>query len=173
MRVRCLLLSALFCGTFTLTATAQDQLLRQQEKLQAVAIQKVNRLVNEAITDAQRLQQAGSSVRATQRLRTTMMQLDDPILPRDKVDAWRRQLTEAIRSVESGKKPATAAQTPGKEDRVAQVKAMIEADKDIRRSVDTVASLMRAGEVLRKRRRKSKWSPRNTRPIPPCSSCPI
>jgi hypothetical protein len=132
----------------TLPAIAQDELLKQQEKLQAVAMQKVENSIREAVADAQRLQAAGSTARASERLRTALRQLDDPILPKKNVDAWRVQLNDAMRAVESGKKPVvTDTLNPEKEAAVARVKAMIEEDKEIRRSVDTVGSLMKAGET--------------------------
>lgn len=147
MRFRLWLVPAILVGAFAISATAQDQLLKQQEKLQTVAIQKVEKSIGEALADAQKLQQGGSNVRAAERLRTASRQLDDPILPKTKVDAWRAQLNEAIRKVESGQKPVIAEANPEKEAAVAKVKAMIEEDKEIRRSVDTVASLMKAGDV--------------------------
>jgi hypothetical protein len=146
MRFPYLLAPVLLCGAFALQSPAQDALLKQQEKLQAVAIQKVETSIREAFADAQRLQQAGSTARASERLRAASRLLDDPILPKARVDAWRSQLNEAIKSVEGGKKPEIVETNPQKAAEVARVKAMIEEDKEIRRSVDTVAALMRAGD---------------------------
>jgi hypothetical protein len=147
MRARYLLVPALLCGAFAVVAPAQDQLLKQQEKLQQVAVQKTERTIADAIAEAQRLQQSGSTLRATERLRSALRQIEDPVLPKEKVDAWRAQLNDAIRAVEGGKKPIVAEANPEKSAQVARVKAMIEEDKDIRRSVDTVASLMKAGDI--------------------------
>src|SRR5262245_20401217 len=124
MRFRYLLAPVLFCGSFALVAPAQDQLLKQQEKLQAVAIQKVEKSISDALADAQKLQAAGSKVRAGERLRSAMLQLDDPILPKAKADAWRAQLNTAIRNIED-QKPVVREANPIKEADVAKVKAMI------------------------------------------------
>ena len=170
MHSRFLLVPAFLCGTITLTASAQDQLLKQQERLQAVAIQKVEHVIADAMSDARRLQRGGSTLRATERLRLAIQQLDDPILPRAKVDAWRTQLNEAIRAIERGNKPAVADAGPGKEGQIARVKSMIEEEKNVRRSVDTVASLMRAGDVAKRGKR---WItlPRSIPRTRPCACC--
>src|SRR3954452_4356655 len=149
MRTRYLLAPALLAGAFTLSAQAQpDGLIKQQEALQSVAMQKVEKSIRDAVADAQKLQAAGSTARASERLRSAMRLLDDPILPRKNVDAWRDQLASAIRTVEAGKKPEVGDPTnPNKEAEIARVKAMIEEDKEIRRGVDTVASLLRGGDV--------------------------
>jgi len=146
MKIRYLLIPTLLIGAFTLAAPAQDGLLKQQEKLQAVAMQKVEAGVREAVAEAQRLQQAGLNARAGERIRAAMRMLDDPILPKKNVDAWRVQLTAALAGVERGNKPIVIGESnPNKEAEVARVKAMIVEDEEIRRSVDTVASLMKAG----------------------------
>jgi hypothetical protein len=149
MRTRYLLAPAVLAGAFTLSASAQpDGLLKQQEALQAVAMQKVERAIREAVADAQKLQAAGSNARAAERLRSAQRLLDDPILPRKSVDAWRDQLASAVRTVEAGKKPEVVDPTnPNKEAEIARVKAMIEQDKEIRRGVDTVASLLKGGDT--------------------------
>jgi hypothetical protein len=150
MRSRYLLAPALLAGAFTLAAPAQEnRLLKQQEQLQAVAVQKVESSLKEALAEAKRLQQAGSSARAAERVRSAIRLLDDPILPKKNVDTWRAQLNEALRSVEAGKKPEVTLEStnPNKEAEVARIKAMIEEDKEIRRGVDTVGSLMKAGDV--------------------------
>src|SRR5438045_2042699 len=106
MRSRYLLAPVVLAGAFTLTAPAQENaLLKQQEQLQAVAVQKVESSFKEAIADAKRLQAAGSTARAAERLRTAIHLLDDPILPKKNTDAWRSQLNDALRLVEAGKKP--------------------------------------------------------------------
>ncbi|HKB03936.1 MAG TPA: hypothetical protein VKD90_17065, partial [Gemmataceae bacterium] len=106
MRTRYLLAPAILAGAFALSAQAQpDSLLKQQEALQTVAMQKVEKSIKDAVADAQRLQAAGSSARAAERLRSAMRLLDDPILPKKNVDAWRTQLASAVRTVEAGKKP--------------------------------------------------------------------
>src|SRR5436190_1276837 len=106
MRSRYLLAAALLAVAFTLRAPAQDNaLLKQQEQLQAVAVQKVEVSLKEALADAKRLQQAGSAARAGERLRSAIRLLDDPILPKKTVDAWRAQLASALQAVEAGKKP--------------------------------------------------------------------
>jgi hypothetical protein len=149
MRTRYLLAPAVLAGAFTLSASAQpDGLLKQQEALQAVAMQKVERSIREAVADAQKLQAAGSTARAAERLRSAQRLLDDPILPRKSVDAWRDQLASAVRTVEAGKKPEVVDPTnPNKEAEIARVKAMIEQDKEIRRGVDTVAALLKGGDT--------------------------
>jgi general secretion pathway protein D len=148
MRSRSFLAPVVLAGAFSLAAHAQDELLKQQEKLQAVAIQKVEANIHDAVADAQRLQAAGSTARASERLRSALRLLDDPILPRKSVDGWRAQLNDAMRAVESGKKPVVAdSLNPEKEAQIARVKKMIEEDKEIRRSVDTVASLLKANDT--------------------------
>src|SRR5215208_4796606 len=149
MRTRYLLAPALLAGAFTLSAQAQpDGLIKQQEALQNVAMQRVEKSIREAVADAQKLQAAGSPARAAERLRSAMRVLDDPILPKKNVDAWRGQLTSAVRTVEAGKKPDVVDPTnPNKEAEIARVKAMIEDDKEIRRGVDTVASLLKGGDA--------------------------
>jgi hypothetical protein len=149
MRFRYLLAPAFMAGSFTMSAPAQDGLLKQQEQLQAVAVQKVESSLKDALSDASRLQQAGSNARASERLRTAMRLLDDPILPRKNVDVWRGQLNDAMRMVESGKKPAITLESanPNRDAEVARIKAMIEDDKEIRRGVDTIGSLVKAGDM--------------------------
>jgi len=154
MRTRYLLAPAILAGAFALSAQAQpDSLLKQQEALQTVAMQKVEKSIKDAVADAQRLQAAGSSARAAERLRSAMRLLDDPILPKKNVDAWRTQLASAVRTVEAGKKPEVTDPTnPNKEAEIARVKAMIEEDKEIRRGVDTVASLLKGGDAAQARK---------------------
>lgn len=147
---RVLLAPALLAGAFTLSAPAQEnRLLKQQEQLQAVAVQRVETALKESLADAKRLQQGGSNARAAERLRSAMRQLDDPILPKKTADTWRTQLTEALRSVEAGRKPEVTLESsnPARDAEVARIKAMIEEDKEIRRGVDTVGSLMKGGDV--------------------------
>ena len=150
MRTRYLLAPAVLAGAFTLAAPAQDnRLLKQQEQLQAVAVQKVEISLKEAIADAKRLQQAGSNARAAERLRSAIRLLDDPILPKTNVDTWRTQLTGALRAVEAGQKAEVTLEStnPHRDAEIARVKAMIEEDKEIRRGVDTVGSLMKGGDA--------------------------
>jgi len=149
MRYRSLLALALSTGVFATGAPAQqDQLLKQQEKLQAVAMQKVEASIKEAVADAQKLVAAGSKARAAERLRQAQRLLDDPILPKKNVDAWRTELANAIKAAEAGRAPAvTDPANPHKEAEIARVKAMIEEDKEIRRGVDTVGALLKGGEV--------------------------
>ena len=150
MRLRNLLAPALLAGVLILPASAQEnRLLKQQEQLQAVAVQKVESSLKEAISDAKRLQQGGSNARAAERLRGAIRLLDDPILPKQTVDTWRNQLTGALRTVEAGQKTEVTLESanPHRDAEVARVKAMIEEDKEIRRGVDTVGSLMKAGDV--------------------------
>src|SRR3954466_1579345 len=100
MRTRYLLAPVVLAGAFTLAAPAQENaLLKRQGQLQAVAVQKVESSLKEALADAKRLRQAGSNARAAERLRSAVRQLDDPILPRKTVDTWRAQLSEALRAV--------------------------------------------------------------------------
>jgi general secretion pathway protein D len=148
MRTRYLFAPALIVGAFAFPVPAQDGLLKQQEKLQAVAMQKVEKSIREAVADAQRLQQAGSNARAAERLRQAARLLDDPILPKKEVDSWRKQLAEAMRAAEAGRKPEVGeSASTQKEAEIARVKAMIEEDKEIRRGVDTVAALVKAGNT--------------------------
>jgi len=150
MRHRFFLAPLFLSGVFSVTAISQDNtLLKQQEKLQSVAMQKVETSIKEAVSEAQRLSAAGSSGRAVERLRTAMRQLDDPVLPKKQVDEWRAQLTAALKQAEAGKKPTVTepGSNPLKEAEVARVKTMIEEDKEVVRGVDTVAALMRSGSV--------------------------
>lgn len=148
MRLRYFLIPAMLVGAFACSAAAQNGLLKQQEKLQAVAMQKVENGVRDAVAEAQRLQRAGSNARASERLRAAMRLLDDPILPKKNVDAWRVQLNAALAGVERGNRPIELRESnPEKEAEVARVKKMIADDQEIRRSVDTVASLMKAGDI--------------------------
>jgi len=149
MRIGYLIAPAILVGAFSASAPAQNELLKQQEQLQAVAMQKVERSIREAVADAQKLQAAGSNARAAERLRSALRLLDDPILPKKSVESWRTELAAGIRSAESGKKAEVKDPTtnPLKEAEVAKVKAMIEEDKEIRRGVDTVGSLMKSGDV--------------------------
>ena len=107
------------------------------------------RSIREAVADAQRLQAAGSNARAAERLRSAIRLLDDPILPKKNVDAWRTQLTAGIRSAESRpvRSRGHGSDQPAQGSGGRRVKAMIEEDKEIRRGVDTVGSLIKAGDV--------------------------
>lgn len=158
MRARFWIAPLFVSGTLATTLPAQDNLLKQQEKLQAVAIQKVEANVKEAMNDAQRLSAAGSSVRAAERLRSALRSLDDPILPRAKVEDLRTQLTAALRQTEAGNRPVgttpTGPTTPtsvtpikDKEAEAARVKALIDEEKDVRRGIETVSALLRSGET--------------------------
>lgn len=150
MRSRFPLAAAVLAGAFASPIPAQENaLLKQQEQLQTVAVQRVEASLKEAVADAKRLQAAGSTARAAERLRSAVRLLDDPILPRKTTDAWRTQLNDALRLVEAGKKPEVDLESsnPHRDAEVARIKGMIEADKEIRRGVDTVGSLMKAGDV--------------------------
>jgi hypothetical protein len=150
MRLRYLLAALVVAGVLA-PAPGQENntLLRQQEKLQTVAMQKVETSIKEAVSDAQRLSAAGSNARASERLRAALRLLDDPILPKKQTDEWRAQLTAAMRQAEAGKKPVVTApgSNPLKEAEIARVQVLIETDKEVRRGVDTVAALMRAGDT--------------------------
>jgi general secretion pathway protein D len=150
MHFRYPLAAIILTGAFTPIAPAQENaLLKQQEQLQAVAVQKVETSLKEALAEAKRLQAAGSTARAAERLRSAVRLLDDPILPKKTTDTWRTQLTDALRLVEAGKKPEVTLESsnPNRDADIARIKAMIEEDKEIRRGVDTVGSLMKAGDV--------------------------
>ena len=150
MRSRFLLAAVVLAGAFTPTIQAQENgLLKQQEQLQAVAVQKVEMSLKEALADARRLQAAGSTARSAERLRSAVRLLDDPILPKKTTDTWRTQLNDALRLVEAGQKPEVTLESsnPHRDAEVARIKAMIEQDKEIRRGVDTVGSLMKSGDV--------------------------
>jgi general secretion pathway protein D len=149
MRFRYVIAPALLTGLFAGGAVAQpDRLLKQQEQLQAVAMQKVETSIKEAVADAQKLTAAGSKARASERLRQALRLLDDPILPAKSVEAWRTQLNDAIKAAEAGRAPTVTDPTnPHKDAEVARIKGMIEEDKEIRRGVDTVGSLMKGGDV--------------------------
>src|SRR5262249_13105839 len=144
------LLTGLFAGG---AVAQQDRLLKQQEQLQAVAMQKVETSIKEAVAEAQKLTAAGSKARASERLRQALRLLDDPILPAKSVEAWRTQLNDAIKAAEAGRAPTVTDPTNAHKDAEgARVKAMIEEDKEIRRGVDTVGSLMKGGDVAQARK---------------------
>lgn len=150
MRIQHFISAGLVALAVAANAPAQDQLLKQQERLQVVAMQKVEAAIREALADAQKLQAANSNVRAAERLRSALRLLDDPILLRKSTDVWRAQLNDAIRMVEAGKRPELTAATPANPAKAAELekrKAWLEEDANIRRSMDTIAALYKAGAM--------------------------
>jgi hypothetical protein len=148
MRIRSLLVAGLSCSLWVASANAQPQ-LKQQEQLQAVAKQRIDAAIRDALSEAQRLQASGSTQRAADRLRGAMKMLEDPLLPKDFTDTRRNQLSAAIKATEGGLKPAIdpPASNPNRDVDAAKLKAMMEADTEIRRGIDTVGALMKAGEL--------------------------
>ena len=106
MRLRYFLAPAVLAAAFLPTADAQQSpLLKIEEQRQAAAMKKVEQAIREAVADAQKLQQAGSTIRAGERLRQAMRLLDDPILKKESTEAWKTQLAAAMTAVDAGKKP--------------------------------------------------------------------
>src|SRR6516162_8715824 len=131
MHIRYPFAAVILTAAFTPIVHAQENaLLKQQEQLQAVAVQKVETSLKEALADAKRLQAAGSTARAAERLRSAVRLLDDPILPKKTTDTWRAQLNDALRLVEAGKKPEVTLESsnPNRDAEIARIKAMIEED---------------------------------------------
>ncbi|WP_157369281.1 hypothetical protein [Zavarzinella formosa] len=149
MRLRHFITAGIVAGAVVSASPAQDQLIRQQEKLQTVAMQKVEISIQSALAEAQKLQAAGSNVRAAERLRQAMRLLDDPVLPKKKTDEWRAQLTDALRLAEAGKRPEITVKSanPLKASEVERRKAWLIEDEAIRRSIDTIGALYKAGAI--------------------------
>jgi len=152
MRLRHFVTAGVVALSVAAVSPAQDSLLRQQERLQAVALQKVEVAVQSTVAEAQKLSAAGSHVRAAERIRQAMRMLDDPVLLKKDTDKLRGQLNEALRMAESGKRPEVAGTTapaanPLKADEVAKRKAWLEEDVNIRRSIDTIGALYKAGAL--------------------------
>ena len=149
MRLRHFVTAGVVALSVAAVSPAQDQLLKQQEKLQAVALLKVEAAVQSSVAEAQKLQAAGSSVRAAERVRQAMRMLDDPVLPKKETDKLRAQLSDALRAAEAGKKPEIAGTTanPLKAAEIERRKAWLEEDANIRRSIDTIGALYKAGAL--------------------------
>ena len=152
MKLRHFFSAGMIAGAIAASSPAQDQLIRQQEKLQAVAIQKVEASIRDTLNEAQRLQAAGSNARAAERIRQSMRLLDDPVLPQKKTDQWRTQLSEALSRAEKGQRvdvSLTSAKTnsPLKAADLEKRKAWLAEDAEIRRSIDTIAALYKAGAL--------------------------
>ncbi len=149
MRLRHFVTAGVVALSVAAVSPAQDQLLKQQEKLQAVALLKVEAAVQSSVAEAQKLQAAGSHVRAAERIRQAMRMLDDPVLPKKETDKLRAQLGDALRAAEAGKKPEIAGTTanPLKAAEIERRKAWLEEDANIRRSIDTIGALYKAGAL--------------------------
>lgn len=155
IRIRALTLPALlamgFCA-FLSSVSGQgkpEDLLNRAKAEQAVLTQRVEAKLRDAIADARKLQ-ATSPVRAANLLRSAMFQLDDPLIPASFRSEWSAQLTSQIKAIESGRKIAdpvdiNPVKREIKEGQTKQAKAIQEEYYDVRRSVDTISALIKAG----------------------------
>lgn len=149
MRYRFLLATGLSLSVCLVATQAQPSpILKIEEQRQAAAKLKIDQALSDAIKDAENLQRSGSTQRAIERLKQAQRLLDDPILSKDFADARRNQLTLAIKNVTTGERLAPEPTTnPHKAVDAAKLKAMMEADGEIRRSMDTIAALMKGGAI--------------------------
>ncbi len=143
------LASVILSGVLVGSLPAQDHLLKQQEKLQAVAVQKVDSNVRDAISEAQKLRASGSTLRASERIKSALRAIEDPILPKKNVDAWRAQLNESLRNTETAAKPAPINKEAqeARDAQKAKLQKLVEDDKAIQRKLETIAVLYRANEL--------------------------
>jgi len=149
MRLMALLLGV---GLFPVFGTAQprpDDLLNKARNDQNLVTQRVEGKLREALADARRLQ-ATSPIRAANALKVALGTLDDPLIPTGFRNEWTAQINSQIRLIESGKKlPDPAEVNPVKREiREAdrqRAKAIEEEYYEVRRSVDTIAALVRSG----------------------------
>ncbi|MCX7664887.1 MAG: hypothetical protein N2112_05020 [Gemmataceae bacterium] len=145
----------LFVFTLLLLITglseAQSDPLKAEEARRQIMIQKVEAEIKAAFAEAARLQQSGQGIKAAERLRRTLFAIDDPILPDANKKIWRAQLLEGIRLAEKGEKPALADPKGAigndpKAAELARVKAAADEAAEIKRGIDTMNALIRAGE---------------------------
>ncbi len=129
-----------------------EDLLNRAKGEQAVLMQRLEQKMRDAIADARRLQST-SPVRAANLLRSAIGQLDDPLIPPGFRADWTRQLTAQIKLIESGKRlpdpvDVNPAKREIKEAQVKQAKSMQEEYYEVRRSVDTISALIKAGNTV-------------------------
>ncbi|MCE9532101.1 MAG: STN domain-containing protein [Planctomycetes bacterium] len=143
---------ALLLG-ITAIAPAQNpqDLLNKTRNDQSLLTQRVEANLRSAIADARRLQTA-SPIRAANALKAAMAQLDDPLIPAGFRSDWSAALSAQIKSIETGKKlPDPAEINPVKreirEADAKRAKAIEEEYNDVRRTLDTIASLNKAGNA--------------------------
>lgn len=155
IRVRPLALSALLAAglcVFTSSVSGQtkpEDLLKRAEADRALATQRIEKRLRDALDDARKLQPT-SPVRAANVLKAAISSLDDPLIPASFRSEWSAQLTAQIRAIESGGKVADPVDVdPAKreirEARVKTAKSIQEEYYEVRRSVDTISALIKAG----------------------------
>jgi hypothetical protein len=128
-----------------------DDLLNKAKADQAVVQQRVETKLREALTEARRVQPT-SSVRAVNTLKTALTQLDDPLIAASFRNEWTTVLNAQIRQIEAGKQlpPAeeiNAAKREIKEAQARRAKAIQEEYNEVRRSLETIASLTKTGNA--------------------------
>jgi len=139
---------------FTATIHAQNKpedLLNRTRADQAIMTQRLEAKLREAVEDARRLQ-AASPVRATNALKSALTQLEDPLIPVGFRTEWTAKLNTQIRLLSTGNKIQTAEQmNPDKkqlrEADIRRAKAAQEEYTEVKRGVDTIAALLKAGNT--------------------------
>ncbi|MEZ6139047.1 MAG: hypothetical protein R3B84_00615 [Zavarzinella sp.] len=158
-RYRAILMSMALCGVPTL-ALAQSPLLKQQERIQQIAVQRIETELSTCQRDVSTLVRAGRTGAALERIRQAQGLLRDPVLPDDKVRLWQLQLDQLAANVKVGTVPAVNPTVPGKPGggttqpvvTAAEKRAALEQLKqsetefaDVLRSMDTIQALVKAG----------------------------
>ena len=132
-------------------------LLDRERALREVAIQKAEAEVRLAMEDALRLEQT-SPVRAVNRLQQVLVGLrSDTVLPEQNRNALIRRVSERIRGIEarSGRlaNPANPApRPPVVQQERERTKALVAERESLRKGLDTIAALQRAGRTDEARR---------------------
>jgi hypothetical protein len=158
IRVRLLALPALLAAglcLFNSSASGQGNpkdLLNRAQSDQAALTSRLDGKMRDALAEARKLQ-ATSPVRAANALKLAIGQLDDPLVPAAFRSEWTTQMTAQIRAIESGRKVADPVDVNPvkreiKDARVKEAKSIQEEYYDVRRSVDTISALIKAGATV-------------------------
>jgi len=128
-----------------------NELLNKAKADQAIITQKLESKMREAIAEARRLQET-SRIRAVNKLKDAITQLDDPLIPPSFRNDWTAKLQGQIKAIETGQKVVDPpAENPArreiKEADAKRVKAIQDEYNDVRRSIDTIATLHKAGSA--------------------------
>jgi hypothetical protein len=159
MSIRQLFLSTTLLAALVATqAPAQNpkDLLDRAKADQSVLLSKLDNEMRAALSDARRLQ-AVSQPRAINALRVALNKLEDPLVPPDFRNRWSAALNEQIRGIENGKRVTDPPEATNpvkreiKEADLRRAKAVQEEYADVRRSLDTVAALLKAGSTAQAR----------------------
>jgi len=142
---------ALLLANLVVAQSKPEDLLNKTKTDQAILTQRLEVKLRDALDEARRLQ-ATSPVRAGNTLKSALSALEDPLIPAHFRADWTARLNTQIRLIETGNRVQTPEQISPekrqiKEADIKRAKAAQEEYSEVKRGVDTIAALVKSGNV--------------------------